>query len=88
MLYPMANMDVRANSVMHLECRFAAKVQRAVRGFIGSKVVRLRAFFSRRSTDFGAGKHSHCIDLPAAAISNPWIQSKRMRARYPGNGIE
>jgi hypothetical protein len=27
MLYPMANMHVRANSVKHLECRFAAKVQ-------------------------------------------------------------
>jgi hypothetical protein len=27
MLYPMANMDVQANSVKHLECRFAAKVQ-------------------------------------------------------------
>jgi hypothetical protein len=27
MLYPMANMDIRANSVKHLECRFAAKLQ-------------------------------------------------------------
>jgi hypothetical protein len=26
MLYPMANMAVRANSVKHLECRFVAKV--------------------------------------------------------------
>jgi hypothetical protein len=29
-------------------------------GFIGSKMM-LRAFFSRRITDFGAGKHNHIV---------------------------
>jgi hypothetical protein len=53
MLYPVANMDVRANSVEHLECRFAAKVQYIVRGTMGSKMI-LRTFAARRSTYFDA----------------------------------
>jgi hypothetical protein len=83
MLYPMANMAVRANSVKHLECRFAAKLQQLEALFIGSKIMP-RAFFSRRSTDFGAGKHNH-ITRHAHQQSMDPIQKN---ARYPENGIE
>ena len=39
-----------------------------VRGFIGSKMM-LRAFFSRRSTDFGAGKHNHIVSARINGLS-------------------
>jgi hypothetical protein len=54
MVYPMANMDIRANSVKHLlECRFACCKSTTDRGFIGSKIIP-RAFSARRSTYFDA----------------------------------
>jgi hypothetical protein len=45
MLYPMANMAVRANSMKHLECRFAAEVQYLEAPyFIGPKIMPQRNF--------------------------------------------
>jgi hypothetical protein len=84
MLYPMANMAVRANSVKHLECRFAAKLQRTTaRGLIGSKMM-LRIFVARRSTDFDARKHNH---ITRHAHQQP-MEPIQKNAQNPERGIE
>jgi hypothetical protein len=44
----------------------------------------LRTFFSRRSTDFDAGKHNHITRRGRQQSMDP-IQKN---ARYPENGIE
>jgi hypothetical protein len=52
-------------------------------GFIGSKMM-LRAFLSRWSTDFGAGKHNHITRRGHQQSMDP-IQKY---AQNPENGIE
>jgi hypothetical protein len=77
MLYPMANMDIRANSVKHLDCRFAAKVQQLEATWV-------RKWYYVPSLLAGAPilMLENTTTLLATAITNPWMQSKIMRETW------